>query len=412
MDSLKESQRQIRIAIIVLAIIIPTGVIGFMFFEKLSFLNSIWLTVITLATVGYGDIYAHTEAGRVFTILLILFGLGAVAYGLQATATFILSPAVRDLRQRRRAQRTIDHLEHHYIICGQGELVDDTVKYLLEGAKRRQNLHSEQINQFVGRFLSPLSPTIDKPDNGLLYRVLTWLLSLPFRIFYRSSSLIDVVVVVTPNEAFASHLQEHGFLVMLGDPTNDNVLLHAGIKNASALMVLLDNDTEALLTVLTARNLNAQLDITAAALADQLAHKMVRVGANSVITHYDVAGRFLNNATLRPAVNDFFNSILFSQKSEFQTTQLFLWDDSPWINHSLGELDFKARHKTSVIGIRAYDLKADFTITCQVIITFSKKTRWLLPSLLRTRSVCCKPNATQIRFINHALQMPNDCLYV
>src|SRR5262245_43368256 len=104
MNSFLENQRQIRIAIVAVAVIFTIGVIGFMLLEKFSLLDSIWLTVITLATIGYGDIVAHTPAGRLFTVLLIMFGLGAVAYGLQATAGFFLSPAVRDLRQRRRTQ--------------------------------------------------------------------------------------------------------------------------------------------------------------------------------------------------------------------------------------------------------------------------------------------------------------------
>ena len=116
MNSFQETQRQIRIAIVAVAIIFAVGVAGFMLFEKFSLLDSIWLTVITLATVGYGDVVALTPAGRVFTIMLILLGLGAVAYGLQATAGFFLSPAVRDLRQRRRMQRHIDALKNHFII--------------------------------------------------------------------------------------------------------------------------------------------------------------------------------------------------------------------------------------------------------------------------------------------------------
>jgi voltage-gated potassium channel len=348
MDSLKESQRQIRLAIVALGIIIPTGVLGFLLFEKLSVLNAIWLTIITLTTIGYGDIYARTDGGRVFTIFLILVGLGAVAYGLQASATVLLSPAIRDLRQRRRAQRAIDRLRHHYIICGQGELVDHTVNYLLEGAKQRQTMNLEHLNQPIEKFWSRILGS----NKSLVFRFIAQLSSFPVRAFYRTSSLLDVVVVVTPTETFANRLRENGFLVVTGDPTVDEVLIRAGVRNASALMVMLDNDTEAILSVLTARSLNPQLEITAAVLDDQLAHKMIRVGANGVVAHYDVAGRFLNNATLRPAVNDFFTSILFSQENKYQATQLFLLDSSPWIHCSIGALELGKRFQADVIGLR------------------------------------------------------------
>lgn len=320
MDSFKETQRQIRLAITAFAIILPIGVIGFIIFEKFSLLDSVWLTVITLATIGYGDVVARTPEGRVFTIFLILFGLGAVAYGLQATAAFFLSPAVRDLRQRRRAQWDIDHLDHHFIICGAGKLVDEAISTLLETETLRRKAQRSYMD-----------------------------------FFHTHETLIDLVVVVTPDTKFAAHLRENGVRVIEGDPTNDDVLIHAGITHASSMMVMLDNDTESLLTVLTARSINAHIDITAAALDDQLAKKMVRVGANGVIAHYDAAARFLNNATLRPVVNEFFYKILFTHNSEITTIPLELADDSPWIGQPLSSLRLYQRFEAGVIGLRQDD---------------------------------------------------------
>ncbi len=352
MDSFKETQRQIRIAIAILATIIPIGVIGFMVLEHFSLLDSIWLTVITLATVGYGDIYAHTPQGRIFTLFLILFGLGAVAYGLQATATFLLSPGVRDLRQRRRTQTSIDHLQNHYVICGAGELVDNTIKYLQEGAKRRQEIQRDLNYRPVDNFLNRLFGAGIYGHFSRLRRLMRRFFSLFVWASRQSRTLLDVVVVVTPNPQFADHLRNNNFLVIEGDPTNDEVLKRAGVTHAYAMMVMLDDDTEALLTVLTARNLNPALDITAATLEEQLAPKMIRVGANGVIAPYEVAGQFLNNATLRPAVNDFFNSIVYSQGTNYQATQLSLWDDSKWIGKYLGTLKLRQRFQAGIIGLR------------------------------------------------------------
>ncbi|MEP6988815.1 MAG: NAD-binding protein, partial [Chloroflexota bacterium] len=320
MNSFQENQRQIRIAIVAIAIIFTIGVTGFMLFEKFSLLDSIWLTVITLATIGYGDVVAHTTAGRIFTVLLILFGLGAVAYGLQATAGFFLSPAVRDLRQRRRTQHHIDNLKNHFIICGAGKLVDETVKTLLESANTNSNAHHHFYDLFRTR-----------------------------------ETLLDIVVIVTPDPTFAAHLRENELLVIEGDPTDDDVLTRAGVNHAQAMMVMLDNDTESLLTVLTARSINPDIDITAAALDEHLAGKMIRVGANGVIAHYDTAARFLNNATLRPAVSEFFSSILFTHNSAITTVPLDLAEDSPWIGHALGSLELYQRFEAGVIGIRQDD---------------------------------------------------------
>ncbi len=163
------------------------------------------------------------------------------------------------------------------------------------------------------------------------------------------------MVIVTRVPEYAEQLRNKGLLVIDGESNDDETLRRAGIQRAQALMVLLHNDTEALLTILTARNLNAQLYITAAALQGALAQKMVRVGANNVIAPYEIAGQALNNATLRPAVYSFFNSILFDLETGHTATQLFLWDDSPWIGKRLGALQLRARYEAGVIGLRLED---------------------------------------------------------
>ncbi len=367
MNSFLENQRQIRIAIIAVAIIFAIGVAGFMIFEKFSLLDSIWLTVITLATIGYGDIVAHTPAGRLFTILLIMFGLGAVAYGLQATAGFFLSPAVRDLRQRRRTQRHIDELKNHFIICGAGKLVDETVKTLLESANSDSHAHHHFYD-----------------------------------IFHTRETLLDIVVIVTPDPKFAIHLRENDLLVVEGDPTDDDVLRRAGVNHAQAMMVMLDNDTESLLTVLTARSLNPDMDITAAALDEQLASKMIRVGANGVIAHYDSAARFLNNATLRPAVSEFFSTILFTHNSAITTIPLDLAEDSPWIGQVIGSLQLYQQFQAGVIGIRQGDGNYQYAPDENTILREHEVLITVVPAhnAMHLRTACRAPGATQPRLPN------------
>jgi voltage-gated potassium channel len=356
MDSFQETRRQIRIALIAIGIVVPLGVIGFVVLEHLSLLDAIWLTVITLATIGYGDIYAKTEGGRLFTILLILTGLSAFAFAIQATATFLISPAIRDLRRRRTTQRRIDRLENHYIICGVGEMVDKTISYLFERAETRQAFQREQ---FYGPFDRFLDRVMGDDDAGHFSHLRGWIrriiLGITRSFQSNAESLLDVVVVITQDVAYAERLRGTGLLALEGEPTSDEILKNAGIERAQAMMVMLSSDTEALLTVLTARNYNPNLYITAAALEEELTQKMIRAGANNVIAPFDVAAQFFNNATLRPAVNDFFDSVLFSQRSNYQTTQLQLWDDSPWIGQRLGKLRLREQFDAGVIGLRLED---------------------------------------------------------
>jgi voltage-gated potassium channel len=352
MDSLRENRRQIQIALAALGLIVTIGVFGFILIENLSLLDAIWLTIITLTTIGYGDIYAHSPAGRIFTLLMILFGLGSVAYGLQATAAFFLSPGIREVRQRRRIQRYIDTLRDHYIICGAGEMVNKTINLLIDGARRRQAAQREAIYRPVDAFLDRIFGDDDLGHFPRIRGLLRRIFLLFVRMLHRADTLLDVVVVVTPNAAFANRLREQDVLVIEGDPTNDDVLRRSGIQHAHAMMVMLDNDTESLLAVLSARNLNASLDITAATLEESLAKKMVRAGANGVIAPFDISSQFLNNATLRPAVNEFFQGIFFDERTSLRTVQLELWDDSPWIGRPLGGLKLRERFQAGVIGLR------------------------------------------------------------
>ncbi|MBL8115975.1 MAG: NAD-binding protein [Anaerolineae bacterium] len=355
MDSFKESQRQIRIALLAVAVILPIGIVGFMLIERFSILDSVWLTVITLATIGYGDIYARTEAGRVFTVFLILFGLGAVAYGLQATATFFLSPAIRDLRRHRHNERVIAALKNHYIVCGSGELVDNTIQIVLGRAKRRIQSQQQRIEAPIENLLQQIFGDSKFLPVRLIRLLLKNTLFTIIHLLNRQSTILDSVVVVTPDSQFAEHLRQNKCLVIEGDPTNNDILIRAGIAHAQAMMVILDNDTEVILTILTARNLSAELEITAAAVDDHLAAQMIRVGANNVLAHYDVAGSFLNNITLRPAVNDFFSSILLNEINDVATIELYLGDSASWVGQRIDDLQLQDRFHAAIIGIRLED---------------------------------------------------------
>lgn len=320
MESLQETRRQIRLTLFVIGMILLTGIVGYMVLEGLSLLDSIWLTVITLATIGYGDTYARTDAGRIFTVLLIAFGIGTVAYGLQATATLLLSPVLREARQRRLIDRAVKHLKGHYILCGTGEMVDHTIDYVLETAVK---------NQYSGR------------DTN---KVRGWLLR--------------NIVVVTTDQKFADHLRQNSVLVLEGDPTSDDTLIRAGIQHARAAMVLLDADSESVLTVLAARSLNPSIDISVTIHDDDLARRMTTIGANVVISPYEVAAQFLNLGTLRPVVNDFFHSILFNLQAGQHTIAVSTKEKVDWVGQHIEEVSNQING--SVIAIRRPDGRFEY----------------------------------------------------
>lgn len=355
-----ELQRQLRIALIAISIVVPLGIFGFMIIEGKSFLNSTYFTVITLATIGYGDELPVTPAGRIFTMFLVIIGLSAFAFALQVSFTFIASPAIRVARQRRSTQRKIDQLSHHYIICGMGETVDKTVEYLLQGANAKNDAirqaQLEPIEKIVNRLLGDAESTNFAWLRDAIFR----LAHLGFNLLKRQSTILDTVVVITQDEAYANHLRNADLLVIEGDPSNGSILLSAGLKRAQAMMVLLNSDMETLLTVLTGHNLAPTLHITAAVLEDALSQKMARIGASVIITPYDAAGRFLNSATLRPAVSHFFNDLLFEHDTNYQIAQMDMFDDSPWIGKSLKSLKLRERYDSGIIGLRLDDARYNY----------------------------------------------------
>lgn len=351
MRSFEENRRQLRIAAIAISIILPSGVLGFMVIEHHSLLNALWLTITTLTTIGYGDVVATSTAGRVFTLLLIVFGISAYALAANAAVQFISSPIMRETRMRRRAEHKIRALKNHYIICGSGELVDKTISYLLKRAELRRkdqrDAATKPVNRLLERVLGAHSTGIRARVRAVLRAILVFIVLLR----HQSNTLLDVIVVLTNDAGYAERLRDTGLLVLQDDPTDDHALRTAGLMQAQAMMVMLESDTETLLTVLTARSRSKDIYITATS-HDDLQLKINRVGANNVLMPFELAGEFLNNATLRPAVSAFFNSILFDQSAREQVVQLFLWDDSPWVGKTLSELDFLEKYHTGIIGLR------------------------------------------------------------
>ncbi len=351
MDSFRDTVRQMTAACVGIVVVFTIGVLGYMVIEQLPPSQALWLTTMTLTTVGYGDTVAQSQVGQYFTIFLVLIGFGVVAFGLQAIATFLFSPEIRDLRAKRINSKAIQRLEHHYIICGSGEVVDQTIEYLLQSAQMRLAFYDEEIYGPVDDFLDGIfgdDAHGHYPRARAVVRRAYLLLTRPFT---RVGTLLDLIVVITEDHQYARRLREDGFFVMEGSPTHEDTLKNAGMERANACMVMVKDDTSTLLSVLTARSLNPNLYITAATHQQDLADKIWRVGANNVIRPFDLAGKFLNIVTLRPVVYDFFNGILFDHTLDIQTTQVNLAAGSVWIGKQISELELPQRYKGSVISI-------------------------------------------------------------
>jgi voltage-gated potassium channel len=235
----------IGLALLVLSAI---GTIGYHVVEGWSWLDSLYMVVITFSSIGYGEVHPLSRAGREFTIVLIACGAVVVALGIGTLTQALLEFELLQFFGRRRVERQIARLSGHYIICGAGR---------------------------VGR--SAARELARKP--------------VPF-------------VIIEKDQTKAEGLP-HEWLAMFGDATQENILIAARIDRAAGLVAATTTDASNIFIVLNARSLNAKLKIIARASEEESAKHLTKAGANSVISPYAFAGHQIAQGLLRPNVVDF-----------------------------------------------------------------------------------------------------------
>ncbi len=235
-------------ALIALVLLAVLGTAGYVLFAGMSVADALYMTVITLSTVGYREVQPLGTAGRTFTMVLLTGGLGIVFYGASLVARDIIEGELQRSFGRRRVQRHVDRMENHFIVCGFG-----------------------RMGRIVCRELAA------KPA--------------PF-------------VVVERDPETLRHLTEEEFAFVEGDATEDTVLERAGIKRARALVAALSNDSDNVYVVLTAREAKPDLLIVARAEDERSERKLIHAGATRVVSPYVIGGYRMAHALLRPAVLD------------------------------------------------------------------------------------------------------------
>jgi len=230
-----DSRRKIILSLCLILAFLLVGTVGYVVIEHYTPLEAIYMAVITITTVGYGEIHALSDVGRIFTMFLLLFGVGSLAFAVHAIIESMLERASSPARGKRVMEKKISRLENHTIICGHGRVGEAAAEHLKESGK-------------------------------------------------------DFVVLENSKEQ-CSILRERGYLYLLGDATSEKTLIAAGIKSAGSLLALLNSDPDNLFAVLTARELNPTLHIVARSESASAESKILRAGADSIISPYASAGR-------------------------------------------------------------------------------------------------------------------------
>ncbi|MBE9546592.1 MAG: potassium channel protein [Proteobacteria bacterium] len=305
--------RKLRLAFLFLIAIFATGTVGYHYIEGWDLVESLYATVITLATVGYGDFHPVQMSGRVFTIVLIIFGVGAMAYTIGLATEVMVEGRLKAVMGRGRLEKKIEKLAGHYIICGCG-----------------------RIGRLICRELAA-----DK---------------------------VDFVVIEDDMEVIQRIEDEWKYIYYRGNATEDKTLIGAGIKRAKGIVCVLPTDAENLYVILTAKELNPDIHILSRAEEETSEHRLIRAGADRVISPYTVGGMRMAMAVLRPAMLDFIEITTGRQSLELRMEELVICDTSPVVGRSLEESEIRQRYGLIIVAVEKVSGQMIFNPSASYVI--------------------------------------------
>jgi voltage-gated potassium channel len=288
--------RHLKISVMVLLMLVTGGTAGFMTIENWRFLDALYMTVITLGTVGFKEVHDLSDGGKMFTMGLILVGVSVLGYIVGSLAQIMFEGQFQRIIGRKKVEKRIGALNEHYIICGFGRIGSLICKEF-------------------------------KANN------------LPFVIVEKS---------VDPHEK----LHEEGYLHLRGDATIDETLLKAGIKRAKGLISVVTSDTENVYITLTARGLNPDLYILARSGEEGSDIKLKRAGANKVVSPYIIGGSRMAQSILRPNVVDFIEIATGSEHMDLQMEEINIPSHSAFAGETLVSSGFRKEIGVIIVGIK------------------------------------------------------------
>src|SRR5262245_21461302 len=278
--------------------VVATGTLGYHWLWRDiggTWLDALFMTVTTITTIGYGEVKPLNGPGRIFTIVIAVTGIGAFFYTFTVAMEHLVAARLADPRGRRKMERRITELEGHVIVAGLGRVGRQAAAELKEAAT-------------------------------------------PF-------------VVLDPSAAAARLSEEHDYLHLAGDATEDAVLERASIRRARGLIATTANDATNMYIVLSARVLNPALRIVARAADEASVAKLLRAGADRAISPYAIGGHRLAHLILSPAVVDFFETALKRGQEALAIEDISLPQSSGAVGQTLEALSVRQATGASVLAV-------------------------------------------------------------
>jgi voltage-gated potassium channel len=308
-----EGTRHLTFALSISILILAFGTIGYMTIEGWPFIDALYMTVITISTVGFKEVNQVGAAGRVFTIILVFSGVGFTLYVAAAIVQFMVEGRIRIIMGRRRLDKKIERLKNHYIICGYGRIGRVLCRHL-----RRAN--------------------------------------------------IDVAVVEKDPELIPV-MDADGVLYIAGDAADENNLMKAGIERAKAVVAALATDTDNVFLVLTARQLAPELLIMARSSQDTAKIKLPAAGADFVESPYEMGAVSMAHRIIRPTVTSFLNLAFAHKRRDIQMEEIPVSPSSEMANVQLKDSGIRQKYNLIIIAIMKPDGNMLFNPSFEAVIT-------------------------------------------
>lgn len=275
------------------------GASGYMVIEGWSFMDALYMTVITLATVGYGEVHEISHVGRMFTVLLIFLGVGFFLYIIGNVIQFLVEGRMRHVLGRRILDKQIRKLKNHFIVCGYGRMGRALCNFLIQ-------------------------------------------------------KYIDIVVI-EQNPKRVPVMDKDGILYILGGATDESILLKAGIKRARGIISVLGADSDNVFLVLIAKGLNPDIFVVARANENATEKTLYAAGTDKVVSPYTLGARRMAHAILRPTVIHFLELAFADENTDINVEEFQVSAASSLINVPLKDSGFRKDFNMIIISVKKAD---------------------------------------------------------
>lgn len=305
---------QVIFGVIILFAIIVIGTISYELIEGYSFIDALYMTVITISTTGFKEVQPLSHEGRLLTIFLIISGVMAIAYTGGRAAQILIETQIF---RRRRMSRKLEQLKNHYIVCGYGRMGKEVCESLI--------------------------------DNEA-----------PFVVIENSADKIEKLI-------------EQNIIFLQGDASSDDTLIQAGIKEAKGLAAVVRSDAENIFITLSARELNPQIYIVTRAIEEGTESKLRKAGANRVVKPYELGGKRMVHLLLRPGVIDFIEGVARRKGVDINLEEISVKKECALTGKSLAESPLRKELNVMVVAISKKDGKFIYNPRSHEIIEIGDK---------------------------------------